>query len=212
MFLSHTDHTEFTEKRTQSLAFTFRKENSAEHVRSARVWGCARYGYWLLFALCSLLFPFLTSCTDDFVTSPVPEPAVVSFSCDIEMVNAQQQQVQQPQLNSPGGYVRVYDRKTLTQQDRVGNAGLLLVQSLEGGQFYAFDLTCPYCYKTSHHISRIVIYDALHAHCPTCASKFGAIFYGSPAPTEGPANAAKALLRQYRAILLGDGKTLVVGK
>ena len=165
-----------------------------------------------LVVLWLLLVVSLVGCIDDIQNSPVPEPAVVSYSCDIELVNALMQQTRQTQLNSPGGYVRIYNRQTLHEQDRIGNAGLLVVQSLEGGSFYAYDLTCPYCYKFSPHLTRIDIADGLSAICPECESRYGAIFYGSPAPAEGLANAHQCILRQYRATLMGDGKTLVVRK
>jgi hypothetical protein len=128
------------------------------------------------------------------------------------MVNAIMQQTGQAQLNTPGGYVRVYDTRTLSVNDYVGWGGLLLLQSYEGA-YYAFDLACPYCYQhPAGHISRIVLRDAMNASCPECESVFGVVMYGSPAPTAGPANADNLVLRQYRATLLGDGHTLTVTK
>lgn len=153
-----------------------------------------------------------TACNDDFTESPIPMPVYVSYSCNVETVNAIMQQLNQAQLNTPGGYVRIYDRKTISVSDYIGIGGLLLLQNYER-QYFAFDLACPYCYKTyGQTIHRIEMADALTAACPNCNSQFGAVIYGSPAPTAGPANTENCILRQYRANLMGDGTTLLVSK
>jgi hypothetical protein len=154
----------------------------------------------------------MTACNDGLTESPVPMPPTVNYSCNIDMVNAIQQQTAQANLNTPGGYVRIFNTSTLSTNDRIGWGGLLLLQSYEGA-FYAFDLACPYCYTNpAGHISRITMADALSASCPECGSKFGVVIYGSPAPTAGPANEENYVLRQYRATLLADGYTLVVSR
>lgn len=163
-------------------------------------------GYWGIL-VCGVL---LAACDDNAMESPIPAPARVSYSCNVEIVNAAMQQTKQANLNTPGGYVRIYDRKTISVNDYIGIGGLLLLQNFEG-QYYAFDLACPYCYKADgQHIHRIDMEDALNASCPDCGSRFGVVMYGSPAPTAGPANASNYILRQYRAMLMGDGTTLVV--
>lgn len=159
-----------------------------------------------------LLVLSATACDDNFTESPVPMPVRVSYSCNVETVNAIMQQLNQAQLNTQGGYVRVYDRRTISASDYIGIGGLLLLQNYEQ-QYYAFDLACPYCYKTyGQTIQRIEMADALTAACPNCGSQFGAIIYGSPVPTAGPANTENDILRQYRADLMGDGMTLFVSK
>lgn len=159
-----------------------------------------------------IFFLTITACNDSFMESPVPMPAHVSYSCNVETVNAIMQQLGQAQLSTPGGYVRIYDRRTISVSDYIGIGGLLLLQNYEQ-QYYAFDLACPYCYKSyGQSIHRIEMADALTASCPNCGSQFGAVIYGSPAPTAGPANTQNYTMRQYRATLMGDGMTLFVSK
>lgn len=152
----------------------------------------------------------LTACHEAALDSPVPL-RYVSYSCNIHTVNAVMEQItHQAQLDSPGGYVRIWDGSKLTASDAVGLGGLLLLHSYEeDGKFYAFDLTCPYCYlkggSPDERMHRIVICeDGLTAACPECGSGFGAVFWGAPAPTAGPANDDNRILRQYKAVLLGD--------
>jgi hypothetical protein len=154
-----------------------------------------------------------TACEDGLTESPVPMPPTVNYSCDVELVNAIYQQTAQANLNTPGGYVLISSKSTnLAANDRIGWGGLLLIQSYEG-QYYAFDLACPYCYKNpAGTIARLTMADAMNATCSKCGSTFGAVMYGSPAPTAGPANTENYILRQYRATLLADGHTLIVAR
>jgi hypothetical protein len=155
----------------------------------------------------------VAACDDSLTESPVPMPPTVRYSCNVELINAIQQQTAQANLNTPGGYVLISSKSSnLSANDYVGWGGLLLIQSYEG-TYYAFDLACPYCYKNpAGHITRLRMADALTAACPTCDSRFGVLIYGSPAPTAGPANEENLILRQYKATLLADGYTLVVTK
>lgn len=155
----------------------------------------------------------LASCTDDALESPVPLH-YVSYSCNIHTVNVVMEQTgKQAQLDSPGGYVRVWEAEKLTASDAIGLGGLLLLQNFEGTAFYAFDLTCPYCYSqgggAQERMKRITMKeDGFTAVCDHCGSEFGAIYWGSPASTAGPANEENYILRQYRALLLGDVLTV----
>lgn len=156
---------------------------------------------------------FVASCKDDVAESPVPA-GYVHYSCNITTVNAVMQQTDgQAQLDVPGGYVRIWDAKTITASDGVGTGGLLLLHAYEGNFFYAFDLTCPYCYRMggtkAEKMQRLAVdADGMTARCGHCNSAFGAVFWGSPAPTEGPANQENYHLRQYHATLLGDVLTV----
>ena len=169
-------------------------------------------------ALLAALAGGAAACADDVFESPVPMGRYIRYTCNIETVNAVAGQTAgQPQLNSPGGYVRIYDKRLFTASDEPGVAGFLLLQSsIDLGRFYAFDLACPYCYRqgyTSAAARRIEMKtDGMTACCSACASEFGAVLWGSPAPTAGPANAESYILRQYHATLLADGYTLVVSK
>lgn len=165
-----------------------------------------------LLPLCAICATLL-ACHDDISDSIVPEYNV-SFSCNASTINAILQQTKQPNLDTPGGYVRVFDKNTLNASDIVGVGGLLILQSFEG-QFYAFDLACPQCFSVGgkNKISRIDVgEDGMSAVCPTCNSVFGAVFWGSPAPTAGLANQEKQILRQYKARRSGDGQTIIVSR
>ena len=160
--------------------------------------------------LCAVVL--LTSCKDDVTDSVIPEYNI-HYSCNATLVNAYLQQTEQVGLDCQGGYVRVYDKKNLSASDVIGLGGLLILQNYEGA-VHAFDLACPYCFvegKTSTKVSRISMKDdGITAVCPSCASEYGAVFWGSPAPTAGPANEEKLILRRYRAQRLMDGVTVTV--
>lgn len=172
---------------------------------------CMQYAKGWMLALCGLC----VSCADDVMESPVPVLARVSYVCNVETINAIAKQTKQAALNSPGGYVRIYDRTIITASDYAGVAGLFLLQSYEG-VYYAYDLACPQCYADGYTAGRVqridMKEDGMTAYCPTCESEFGAVFWGSPVPTKGKANGENHILRQYTARLLPDGVTLAVSK
>ena len=149
------------------------------------------------------------SCHDNTCESPVPA-GYVRYSCVLSTINITMEQGDpQVPLESMGGYVRCFDAKKRAATDEWGTGGLLLVHGYESTAFYAFDLACPYCYATaataSAKLHRLdIASDGMTAVCPDCDSRFGSIFWGSPAPTAGPANQNNYLLRQYRASLSGD--------
>ena len=155
------------------------------------------------------LWPMFIGCHDSIGERPVPA-GYVSYSCTLSTVNIVMGQGDpQTPLESPGGYVRCYDKKLLMANESWGTGGLLLVHGFEASAYYAYDLACPYCYAihstsaTKLHRLKIAA-DGQTAHCDDCGSDFGAIFWGSPAPTAGPANENNYPLRQYRASLVGD--------
>lgn len=169
----------------------------------------------ILFAVLSALQVLLLgSCGKETFDSVVPEYDV-KYSCNTTLVNTYLQQTEQTHLDCLGGYVRVFDKKTLAAGDIVGVGGLLILQNFEGA-FYVYDLACPHCFsqgKMGGKVSRIEMKeDGFAAVCKSCGSEFGAIFWGSPAPTAGPANADKLILRQYKARLLPDGVTVTVSR
>ncbi len=168
-------------------------------------------------AIFGVVLTCLWACTDSVYESPIPAVGYLNYSCNIETINAIVGQVEgQAQLNSPGGFVRIYDKRVLTAADALARGGLLILQNYEGNDFFAFDLACPNCYAggyTGSKVQRLEMGESqMSTVCPTCESEFGAIFWGSPAPTKGPANENNYILRQYKAYLLSDGYTLVVTK
>lgn len=163
---------------------------------------------WLSKASCLALLLF-ASCGDELSESPVPD-CYVRYSCNISTINAAMEQTHQAQLDGPGGYVRIYEPRKLNLSDVVGTGGLLLLHSFDPTpKYFAFDLACPYCYRTGgsgpERLERIqVADDGTKAVCYKCESEYGAIFWGSPAATAGPANKSNDILRQYKATALGD--------
>ena len=191
---------------------------AADHTAPRGATGLARRLHaawlaWLPMLLATVAGTMLTGCDEAMTESPVPA-VYISYSCNVTTINAAMQQTHQTQLDCPGGYVTVSDVQTLSATDAIGTGGLLLVHAFEGGStFYAFDLACPQCYQAggsaSQRLSRIQMADdGMTARCSRCESEFGAIFWGSPAPTAGPANAGNYVLRQYKARLLGDVLTV----
>lgn len=149
------------------------------------------------------------ACHDEVTESPVPVGRV-RYSCSLNLVNeVMEQGYPQPSLDTPCGYVRCWDRNRMAGDEGWGIGGLLLVQGYEAGRYYAFDLACPYCYAVRANAAAgvrqmVMTSSGLADSCATCHSVYGMVFWGSPAPTDGPANQQGYPLRQYRANLLGD--------
>ncbi|MBQ0056198.1 MAG: hypothetical protein KBT20_00960 [Bacteroidales bacterium] len=161
---------------------------------------------WSLLAVLALIM-MLTSCDDSTIESPVPAGRV-HYSCNIGTINlAMGQGTGQAHIDSPGGYVRIYDKQKLMATDEVGTGGLLLCHDLSSSSVYAYDLACPYCYSRggspAEKLHRLTV-DGFNAQCDKCGSVFGHVFWGMPTPTSGPANKKNYLLRQYHAHCNGD--------
>lgn len=145
---------------------------------------------WLL-----LLYP---ACAElEIQESPVPRYNV-RYSCNINTINAAMGQSDLPNLDSQPGVVLI--NQYLNVSDVIGVCGLLLYHAAMEDVFYAYDLACPYCYRQNKPTA-LIMKDIFTAQCPGCSSEFGAIQYGSPAPTAGPANKENLHLRPYRARL-----------
>lgn len=152
-----------------------------------------------------MLFLF-ASCEEGIVESPVPARKV-TYSCNITTINAAMGQEDVPNLDTQPGYVLINQYRNVAEI--IGVAGLLLYHSAFEDVFYAYDLACPYCWQHEKRPVQIGMKDAFTAQCEACGSEFGAVQYGSPAPSQGPANKENLMLRPYRAHLSGYN-TLVV--
>lgn len=162
---------------------------------------------WLRWCADAILVSLLTASCAEAVTFESPVPAYnVRYSCNISTINAAMKQEHLPNLDCQPGVVMINQYQH--QVDVIGVCGLLLYHAATENAFYAYDLACPYCYQhNSHHA--ITMSDPFVAVCPECKSEFGAVQYGSPAPTAGPANKENVHLRQYKA-RLASYNTLVV--
>lgn len=149
-----------------------------------------------------------SSCQDVIVESPVPAYNV-NYNCNINTINAALHQTDLPNLDSQPGVVLINQYLHLTEN--IGVCGLLLYHAATEDRFYAYDLACPYCYQ-KHKPEALVMKDPFTAQCPVCHSEFGAIQYGSAAPTAGPANEDNLFLRQYQARLAGYNTLVVTRK
>lgn len=148
----------------------------------------------------------VSACTDE-ASFESPVPALnVRYTCNISTINAALGQTRLPNLDCQPGVVMV--NQLMNQSDVIGVGGLLLYHAATDDVFYAYDLACPYCYQHNAHHT-ITMRDPFVAQCPGCESEFGAVQYGSPAPTAGPANQENLHLRQYHARMAGYS-TLVV--
>jgi nitrite reductase/ring-hydroxylating ferredoxin subunit len=78
----------------------------------------------------------------------------------------------------------------------VGYGGILVYTGFDG-EYYAFDMSCPYEAKQT---TRVHPNDIGQAICDSCHSVFD-LGYGIGNPSTGP---AKEVLKKYRAILNGD--------
>lgn len=146
-----------------------------------------------------LVTPFVSCDTLEVQDSPVPVYNI-RYSCNISTINAAMGQSDLPNLDSQPGVVLI--NQYLNVSDVIGVCGLLLYHAAMEDAYYAFDLACPYCYQKNKPVA-LQLKDIFTAQCPSCQSEFGAIQYGSPAPTAGPANQENLHLRQYRALLTG---------
>lgn len=86
--------------------------------------------------------------------------------------------------------------KAISVTDRIGYGGILVYTGFDG-EYYAFDMACPYEAKQT---IRVHPNDIGQAICESCGSVYE-IGYGIGYPSSGK---AKEALKRYKAILSGD--------
>jgi len=77
-----------------------------------------------------------------------------------------------------------------------GENGIIVYNSGDG--YYAYDCTCPYCYKLGG-LRVAVKIDGIYAVCPECGTNYTLPSYGTPTKT-GP---GQYMLKNYRAEVYG---------
>lgn len=87
-------------------------------------------------------------------------------------------------------------KQRIFETDRIGFGGILVYVGFDGN-YYAFDMACPYEAKQT---VRVYPNDVGQAVCEKCGSVFD-IGYGIGNPSSGP---AKEVLKRYRTSLSGD--------
>jgi nitrite reductase/ring-hydroxylating ferredoxin subunit len=86
--------------------------------------------------------------------------------------------------------------KPVFATDMIGYGGILVNTGFDGN-YYAFDMSCPYEAKQT---IRVIPNGLGQAVCQGCGSVFN-IGYGIGDPSSGP---AKQALKRYKATLIGD--------
>jgi nitrite reductase/ring-hydroxylating ferredoxin subunit len=128
---------------------------------------------------------FLSGCYDNYVSS-IPNAAV---RLQLNLTSTY------PTFkDNPNSYL-VFD-KPVQATDRVGYGGVLVYVGFDGN-YYAFDLACPYEAKQN---IKVTPNDLGQVVCETCGTVYD-ISYGVGNPTEGP---SKETLKRYKTSLEGD--------
>jgi len=78
-----------------------------------------------------------------------------------------------------------------------GNNGIIVYNSGDG--YYAYDCTCPYCYKLGGQSIAVEV-DGIYAVCPECGTNYALPSYGTPTKA-GP---GQYMLKNYRTQLSGN--------
>lgn len=89
-----------------------------------------------------------------------------------------------------------------TAWEQIGYGGILIVHSLQAGQYYAFDLSCPVERKNSVR----VILDDLDVYCLQCGTHYE-VLAGSGAAIEGVGHSP---LRRYQTFFDQARRHLVI--
>jgi nitrite reductase/ring-hydroxylating ferredoxin subunit len=131
-----------------------------------------------------LVFSF-AGCNDNVISSIPDYP--VSLSLNLTSTY--------PTFRNSYNRVLLFE-KPLLATDFVGYGGILVYTGFDGN-YYAFDLSCPYEAKET---IRVVPNDKGQAICEGCGSVFD-ISYGIGFPISGN---AKQALKRYKATLSGD--------
>lgn len=142
--------------------------------------------YFLLLAVLALQF---VSC-DDTYRSSIPD-----FPVYLELNLAVEYSTFRNSYNKSYTFIKGIT-PNIKQNNYTGFGGLLVNTGFDG-QYYAFDMSCPYEAKKN-----ILVHpnDIGQAICDSCKSIFN-IGYGNGDPASGP---AKETLRRYKANLSGD--------
>lgn len=133
------------------------------------------------------LMVILSGCDDNYVSSIPNYPVNLQLNLTSTYPTFK---------NNPNSYLLF--EKPITVSDRVGFGGVLLYVDFDG-DYYAFDLACPY--EAKQNIKVIPNDDSFgQVVCNTCGSVYN-LTSGSGLPKEGP---SKEPLKRYRTSPQGD--------
>lgn len=161
-------------------------------------------------AMLLLSVALIPGCTEASFDSPIPAYNI-SYSVNINTVGGVDEGT--TDLRSGGSWVAKYNWSTASSI--IGVGGLFICHDhFEQGQYHAYDMACPYCYRSQagSKLNRLQFTTALKVmttdgyglRCPDCESEFGYTFQGLPVASSGPANVENIILRKYTARLNGD--------
>jgi nitrite reductase/ring-hydroxylating ferredoxin subunit len=137
------------------------------------------------YLLCLLLPLFLVNCNDNVISSIPDYPVYLDLSLTTTY----------PTFRNSFNQYLVF-KKAVLVTDRIGYGGILVYSGFDGN-YYAFDLSCPYEAKQNI----LVVPNGIgQAICQGCGSVFD-ISYGIGNPISGK---AKQALKRYKTSLSGD--------
>jgi len=139
----------------------------------------------LIIALAMIFSLGLTSCYDNYISSIPDYPVNLTLNLTSTY----------PTFKNSVNQFLVFE-KPVKQGDFVGFGGILVYTGFDGN-YYAFDLACPY--EADSKI-KVVPNTLGQAECKLCGSLYD-ISYGIANPVKGP---AKETLRRYKTALQGD--------
>ena len=127
----------------------------------------------------------ITSCNDNYISS-IPD-----FPVSLELNLTTTYPTFKNSYNKSMTFT-----KGITAVDRIGFGGILVYTGFDG-EYYAFDMSCPYEHQTN---VRVYPNGLGQAVCEGCGSVFE-IGYGIGNPSSGK---AKEVLKRYKTTLSGD--------
>ena len=144
-----------------------------------------RFSFLKYYLLVLILAGSFTGCNDNVISSIPDFPVYMELNLTSTYPTFR---------NSVNKYLLF--EKGVFVTDRTGFGGILVYTGFDG-EYYAFDLSCPYEAKQN---IRVHPNDTGQAVCEGCGSVFD-IGYGIGNPSSGK---AKETLKRYKAVLNGD--------
>lgn len=131
------------------------------------------------------LTAILSGCNDNYISSIPDYPVRLQLNLTSTYPTFR---------DNPNSYL-IFD-KPIQATDRVGFGGVLAYVGFDGN-YYAFDLACPYEAKQS---IKVTPNDLGQVVCETCGTVYD-ISFGIGNPVEGP---SKEILKRYKTSMQGD--------
>lgn len=131
------------------------------------------------------LIVILSGCDDNYISSIPDYPVRLQLNLTSTYPTFR---------DNPNSFL-IFD-KPVQATDRIGFGGVLAYVGFDGN-YYAFDLACPYEAKQS---IKVAPNDLGQVVCETCGTVYD-ISFGIGSPVEGP---SKEILKRYKTSMQGD--------